>query len=544
MTILPQSIHPLVIIPFAIFKQQSLGEKIGKNFIIPPRHFPPNIFLENDNYIASGYFANYDKRKNLDIEKILSDAKWKELANLDADFLIFYWNIKKSELCVLTDQSGKFPCYFCCWENNLIVSTDLPFLINLRNCSLNLDLALDYITTGLFTFIYDETLVKEINQIPPGTLLRVSQPPNFKLESQVDLKSFVDNTPAPYASNEVFSKRFLATLDKSVKKRLKILNNLNFGAELSSGLDSGLICYLLKKASHKDFYCYTNFTQEVETDTNRDLVKKFCQKHGLSVFFDKVDEYFPFNKKRYLKIFRKYPPSLTGIELAYKSFEFARKKGSTVYFQGLGGDEVFKTQVFDFWLDFRIQDLFFMTALRFKLGIDKVLTPSGLKYLISEERFDNRRIYPNIFSTSAINANLSFFPIAWEKEVWPITPFVDSEIVQFTRLKMPRHGLIAPDKREILASLEAVFIEEQFRKKLGDEKLFDQFLIKKSEFIINVLKNSILDKTGWFRTEEIIKNLEMQRIESYLIDDTSFYLEYLVRLEYFLQNNNVKIRLP
>ena len=92
MTILPQSIHPLVIIPFAIFKQQSLGEKIGKNFIIPPRHFPPNIFLENDNYIASGYFANYDKRINLDLEKILSDAKWKELANLDADFLIFYWN--------------------------------------------------------------------------------------------------------------------------------------------------------------------------------------------------------------------------------------------------------------------------------------------------------------------------------------------------------------------------------------------------------------------------------------------------------------------
>jgi len=74
--------------------------------------------------------------------------------------------------------------------------------------------------------------------------------------------------------------------------------------------------------------------------------------------------------------------------------------------------------------------------------------------------------------------------------------------------------------------------------------LLHQFLIKKSEFIINVLKNSILDKTGWFRTEEIIKNLEMQRIESYLIDDTSFYLEYLVRLEYFLQNNNVKIRLP
>jgi len=56
------------------------------------------------------------------------------------------------------------------------------------------------------------------------------------------------------------------------------------------------------------------------------------------------------------------------------------------------------------------------------------------------------------------------------------------------------------------------------------------------------LNKSVLRDTGLFKIEELLKNLDSGFIDPYLEGDTSFYLLYLLRLEYFLQKNNIKAK--
>ena len=132
------------------------------------------------------------------------------------------------------------------------------------------------------------------------------------------------------------------------------------------------------------------------------------------------------------------------------------------------------------------------------------------------------------------------FPLAWEIGVWPVTPFIDWRIVQFAR-RIPLEGSKKPEKQEIWKYHSDIFVSSQFKPKRGYEDLAKLYLIKKPEIVISILENSILGKKGLVKAQEIVGNVQKGNLKKYLEVDEIVYLLYLLRLEYFLQHNNIKV---
>jgi len=143
-------------------------------------------------------------------------------------------------------------------------------------------------------------------------------------------------------------------------------------------------------------------------------------------------------------------------------------------------------------------------------------------------------------STSVLGI-LDYFSLWWETEVWPITPFIDRRLLQFAR-RIPHQGKKVPDKRKVWEQRKDIFVSSQFRPKgEGPELLFRRFIVERRDFVISVLKNSLLAEKGWIRNQEIISDFLKGDDKKYLVDVVSSYFHQLVRLEYFLQQNKVKI---
>ncbi len=534
--------HLFLEIPQKSFTDGSLPKIFPKKLVLPQRVFPSRFLVERENYSCGGYFVCYEKVvSNEELALACQARNWQFLVNLAADFLIIYCDYSTNELFVITDQTGKFPCYFSTAGDFLILSTDFGAVKNaLDSATLNIDTAFDYLATGLALFPTDETFISEIKQLPPGCLLRIDSSLSFSVESMVDLDGFIARKESPYATLKEFSDDFLILLGQIVKERLDRVGSLRFAADLSSGFDSSLISYLLKGVSKKSFICYCGFCQKTTVDTNPKIVAKFAQKHGLKVKFLNEENHFPFSKIYSLRIAAKEPPKLILEEREHERFDRVAKDGNTILFQGSGGDELYDSHLIEFWAPFPIQQNYFITVGRLKLGINKILTKDGLELLLNRERFARKKFYPLIISESAVGLNLAMFPLAWEIGVWPVTPFIDWRIVQFAR-RIPLEGSKKPEKQEIWKYHSDIFVSSQFKPKRGYEDLAKLYLIKKPEIVISILENSILGKKGLVKAQEIVGNVQKGNLKKYLEVDEIVYLLYLLRLEYFLQHNNIKV---
>jgi len=121
-----------------------------------------------------------------------------------------------------------------------------------------------------------------------------------------------------------------------------------------------------------------------------------------------------------------------------------------------------------------------------------------------------------------------------------MTPFIDPRLVQLARM-IPRKGSKALSKQEIWKTREEIFAPSQFRPKEGPVGHVQLFLDKKQDFIISVLKKSILAQKGWIKASEIIDDMKKGDTHKYLEGDALSFLLATLQLEYFIQQNNIKI---
>lgn len=535
--------HPFLEIPKKSFADGSLPKIFTQKLTLPKKVFPPTIRIEKENYFCGGYFISYEKIfSNEELAQICKARNWGFLVNLAADFLIIYCDYSTNELFVITDQTGKFPCYFSTAGDFLILSTNFGAVKNaLDSATLNLDTAFDYLATGLALFPTDETFISEIRQLPPGCLLRIDSSLSFSVESMVDLDGFIARKESPYTTLKEFSDDFLILLGQIVKERLDRVGSLRFAADLSSGFDSSLISYLLKGVSKKSFTCYCGFCQKVTVDTNPRIVAEFAKKHGLRVKFFNEDNYFPLSKASSLKATTVEPSRLILEERERERFERAAKDSNVALFQGSGGDELYDSHLLEFWVSFPIQQNYFVTVGRLNLGIGKILSKNGLALLLDRQRFVRKKFYPLIISESAVGLNLALFPLAWETGVWPITPYIDWRVVEFARRILLKDSK-APGKQEIWKHHGEIFVPGQFKPKEGYENLGRLYLLKKPDLVISILRDSILGKKGLVKAQEVVADIKKRNLKKYLEADEIIYLLYLLRLEYFLQQNNVKVK--
>lgn len=527
-----------------LFQATNLSQIFPQKIKLPERRFPPKFWLEKENSFCGGYFVCYNQR--LTSEQVMSycqNGNWKFLANLVGDFLIIYCDFSKRELYVLTDQTGKFPCYFSLQGRRLILSTNFGVIKNALNTStLNISTAFDYLSGTNWFLASNETILSEIQQIPPGTLLKIKSDFSYSLMPLIDVDSFFNQKPFPYTSFEKFADDFVLVLEQLVNERLEVLRNFNFSAELSSGFDSSLICHLLKRLNKHPFRCYTWVSRYTLKDTDPKIVKDFAHKHNLEVDFFRVDDLYPFSRFDLSWTKERFYPGAHGVEMAYILCNRITENKSVVLFNGIGGDEIYGSPALEDFCRFPIQFSYFygpVNSLKF-YHFGRFLTKKGRAILLDRERFSRKEYCPAVLASSAVLGTSFYHSVYWETGVWPVTPFMDPRLVQFAR-RIPPHKPEGSLKEKIWTHRKDIFAESQFREKWHFGGLVSQFVTQRPDFVISVLENSILAQKSLIRAGQIVKDFRQGKYKSYLDDTVNVYLHNLVRLEYFLQQNNIKV---
>jgi len=525
---------------FLDLPKKPFATEVIKRLTLPQRVFPPRFMVKKEKFFCGGYFICYNKEVAVkEIVRACRSGNWKRLANLTADFLIVYADYVANEIFLLTGQAGGFPCYFSTTGNRLVVSTDFGAVKkNLSSFSLNASSVFDYLYFNYVTTLTDETIISEITQIPPGTLLRIKSDLSYSLTPLVDLETFLAQHQEPYQSMEEFANGFVFALEEVVAEHLQALGQLDFSADLSSGFDSSLICYVLKRRSKKQFPCYSLISSYSLGDTNPKAVSEFAWKHNLKIKFINAETFYPFASAHDLDWTTKhFYPADHGQELRFQLFSLGAKNKARVAFHGYGGDELYTTFLMDESRRFAIQKEYFYAVMGLKWGIDRIFTGDGIEILLSRKRFAKKKFYPSIIAPSAIAERFCYFPTYWETGIWGISPMTDPRLIQFAR-RIPHDGRKPPAKQRLWRHRKDIFVPSQFVKKGDYQGQIGQFLTKKRGWVISVLENSILAEKGWIKTSEIIDNIRKGKIEIYL-KEPLILLHNVLRLEYFLQHNKL-----
>lgn len=525
------------------FQTRSKVASVIKNLELPENKFPPDFFYQEDGLFIAGYFVFYNQKITINhLVQLCKQHEWKGLTRIIGDFIILYCDLNEKELLILTDQTGKFPCYFSLTPDEFIASTSFYKVAHsIPPLSLNIPEALDYIHRNIA--VKDSTIIQEIKQIPPATLLCLAEHWTFSLLPMIEPEEILNQPFEKFKSVEEFRDVFLATLKMIVEERLEVVGDLQFCSELSSGFDSPLVAYLLKRSTQKPFVCYSHIFKLSPRYTNPKTVEEFADKHGLKVHFISHDHLFPFSTNEDLGWMKREPMSQSGLAEAYYDLCIKSKEGNQICFEGHGGDEIYRMdeKTLELNLHFPVQVEYFERLELANFGIDKVLTKRGLDTLFARRRFQDKNPHYLAVSDSAVTIYLNdYFPLFWETKLWPITPFIDPRLTQIARgIPKPKGRHLS--KQEIWKGRYDIFVPNQFVKKRGPDEQFKRYLTEKANFLISILENSVLGARGLAKSSEIIDNLRQGNIEKYYKDDAMSYIVNLVGLEYFIQENNVGV---
>lgn len=511
-------------------------------FQIPEKNFPPRFLVKGRDFLVGGYFVSYHPRVTISkLIELCRNNRWQDIAAFNGDFLVFYLDFQQKKILVLTDQTGKFPCYFHLTDKTIILSTSFYEIVKrLDKPTLDVERTLEFVYRD--TQVTDKTIIKGVYLLFPGALGEFTANGIGKVKPLLDVEEFLGTPFKKYSSLKKFADDFLEVLNTLIKERLDALNNLNFCSEISSGFDSSLISYLLKKNYSKPFICYSEIAKKALQDTQPAIVSEFAQKHNLTVKFVPHDEFYPFSSERDLEWIRREPSYIQKSQV-YRLFDLMSKNGAVARFTGEGGDEAYwsSEEALNLRLRFPAQKQYFDYQSLRRYGIDKILTEEAVEMLLDKKRFRRKKFYPLFISHSVVNLSIITFPFSWETEIWPMTPFADTRLIQVAR-GIPDKGIDKSSlKQKIWQGREDIFTKSQFRPKGGTEEHYSRFLTEKADFIISTLRDSLLGKAGLIRSSEIIKNVSRGQISPYLEGDTAVYLVNLLELEYFIQQNSIRV---
>ena len=538
------------IYPFLKLKrkdQLSFENWFDQGLYLPDRKFPPKILVKGESGLCGGYFSVYDQRISpQEVFNACKTRRWSFFDELIGEFFIIFADFDFEEIFVIVDQNGKFPCYFSMIDDQLTLSVDFSLVKDsVKNKSLNLDYAFDFLNSSNFLLQTDETILNEIGQIPTGTILRINHNLEIGLKSFVDIDKFFGNKPPVFKSLGEFSNAFLSKLEEIIREKTTILNklDLNFTSDLSSGFDSSLISYLLKKTTAKPFSCVSWKSQYIVGDTDPRIVQEFANKHNLKVDFFNVDDLFPFSSFDLDWVGKNFYPASHATELSFNLCKNLLNNRINVLFQGVGGDEIYASSNLELETRFLPQTIFFKAFVGHLRDnkLELVFTPKGLEYFLNHERFRQKNYFPIIHSPSALYLETQYFSVLWENDVWPISPFIDQRLSQLCR-GIPRRDSKLPTKFGIWKDHDEIFTKSQFRPNSHMSNLFNRCLKERKDVVLTILGNSKLEETGMLYISELRYNFENGNEDMYLADNgVSAIIQNLVHLEYFLQNNNVRI---
>ncbi|MEA5535563.1 asparagine synthase-related protein [Crocosphaera sp. XPORK-15E] len=165
------------------------------------------------------------------------------LIQLEGEFSYVIIDHKKHRILAYRDSLGTYPLYETCYQQKIIISSNLKLLAKSRNSIINQEfiaafLAFPFACVELPT---EQTAFQNIQRILPGNLLEFSSDQTIKKLWSWDWNKTI--TPIEKISPQAAGLRFREILEKAIQERIK---NYSFAAHLSGGMDSSSIVCLAR----------------------------------------------------------------------------------------------------------------------------------------------------------------------------------------------------------------------------------------------------------------------------------------------------------
>ncbi len=275
--------------------------------------------------------------------------------DVNGDFAGALWNKEKKELTLFRDHMGIRPLFYYMDDGRVIFSTDIRGILSVEDVDTAVNerwLYADLTATSKIT--PTNTEYDKIFCVPFGGFLTFSFAGNKVTKTEG--RYFVPGSKKIRMKNrEAYTKELRRLIEDAVKIRANA-TNLKVGAELSGGLDSGVISLLLSQIKKDSYYFSWSATEDELELAERDerlIIKDICDKAGITCNHMKLTtgyEELPYMKDRFpLKDNDNYKDSGFAVEFAcpaylntvpvYETASFMKSNGVKFIFSGHGGDE-------------------------------------------------------------------------------------------------------------------------------------------------------------------------------------------------------------
>ncbi|MCX7928714.1 MAG: asparagine synthase C-terminal domain-containing protein [Patescibacteria group bacterium] len=510
---------------------------------------PTRVFVNNKELTVWGYFSSYDSYLRIYENNLTSELQeygFSRIANSDCEYLLFVWDKRKKILRVGVDNTASLPCYFSIFRGKVFFTSDFGLIKDVVSkfgpLVADLDGLLTYATNAFH--VTDKTLLESVKLVSPGCVAEFNFEGSVscKISSCIDIDKFFDSvSKEELASDKEFAKALEDVLTDSVARRLeKIPRGVEIGCEVSSGFDCTIVAYILSKLIGPDnFYCYSfHFPQGYGTES-LEIIQKFVSKHSLKL---RTVELVPDAgyAKDYFELWE--DDSLLQLHADYFGgyIRFLEKYAPNLLFTGQHGDELYSIKGF-FWAGKYCRQMSYFDNVRWlKKDKHKLLwSKKGVELLLSRDRFNSRGDYPCFYSDIHLGESILTDQIYRNFGRRLISPYLDLRVLSLgMRLKEETSW---DSKQAYFRCLDHIFIPEMFIPKKGGTDFALGFPRHQKRLISWVMQNSVLAFYGLIDVGEIMKMMEEDRSPLYQDPFVALVFEYLVRADWYLIKNNIRL---
>lgn len=277
------------------------------------------------------------------------------LKEVNGDFAGVVYNTKLQTVTLFRDHMGVRPLYYYADEATVAFSTDLRGLLSYEHIkpALNEDWLYKRISGHAFTGT-ENTELANIFCVPPSGYISFSCNLQIQLTEKKRYWTLCQKK-IRYPSFEQYADRMRELITDSVQRRLNVFPGL-IGAELSGGLDSGIIDILINRAGRKAVYHSWSTDPELlpyAEDDERLVIADICKQENIACHYCDLSADFSADdniakKTVYMKnqplsseyIYYDFalPPRINTLSIC-KTAQFIDSQGAHVVFSGHGGDE-------------------------------------------------------------------------------------------------------------------------------------------------------------------------------------------------------------
>ena len=465
-----------------------------------------------------GYYVNIDARTSIDkvLESVeLGSARSKE--NYTIEYVIVSWDAATNDIRVSTDAMGAFPA-FAGWDGkSWWISTSFrEVAARVPSRVLDLQHVVRWLTGERMHGT--STLLRDVIEVPAGNivLLRGDGTWHSDVCWARPQSMALANDPSA-AADAVFSTLVDAVRDSTARYR-----TAQIAVDLSSGLDSALVAYIAKN-SGVDVRTYSMLEGPKDQDCRESIVRSFAARHDLPHDFVDVTGVEPFATEDDMRWGANSPEAIAWSRLN-KYLSAIAGRQHAIRLTGEGADEVLSPQSAEF---FSIPAFRERHENRLRQGICDLLSPAGVQLAASVP--PQRRCVRYRVPEAAIRSRRSLFPIVWHNEVWSFAPYLDLRVVDAAR-RVPQ-----TDKHELWRHRQDIFLPEQLEPKRGYAGCAAAFALHRTDFVGDVLDNSLLDASGILHKDRILVRLADADAPRWLDSVIGTWLWRVVALEVFLQ---------